>query len=135
MKRHHILTATAIAILAGCATYEGVAGITDRAQLQNYDDETVCRWMDEAYRIYVNTPKQKYRAAGDVMRDEMRARHPEWRWDLIDRDKIAINMSREELICSWGMPQRINSASHGPDQWVYGRKHVYVHGGRVTAWN
>lgn len=53
----------------------------------------------------------------------------------IIHNKIFVGMTAEQAVKSWGRPFRINRSSHGPDQWVYGRKYLYIEDGCVVSWN
>lgn len=58
---------------------------------------------------------------------------------LIVGKKVAVGMSENALLRSWGKPDRINRSSHG-DQWIYERgnyrrQYVYLKNGHVTSWS
>jgi hypothetical protein len=71
--------------------------------------------------------------------------HPDWSIEilkLVDADRIAIGMTREQAIASWGKPDDINKTVT-PDlvheQWVYWHgdwdaNYLYFDNGILTAW-
>jgi hypothetical protein len=107
------------------------ANITQREPLAKYDDATLCRWHVEA-DFFRSEPR--HRQARDIIREEMRDRHPGWDWEAIDKRQVKVGMEEFEVACSIGQPNRINRSSHGPDQWVYNRLYVYFRNGVVDAW-
>ncbi len=71
----------------------------------------------------------------------MRASHPEYRWDLIDQGRIAVGMTKTEVMLAKDGFVKINRASYG-EQWGYGfasrggsRQHVYFQNAICTSWN
>jgi hypothetical protein len=55
--------------------------------------------------------------------------------DIVRRKEIKVGMPKSLLLLSWGEPDRINSSSYGPDQYVYGNQYVYIENGVIKAWN
>ena len=55
--------------------------------------------------------------------------------DNVRKGVICVGMPQSLLLLSWGKPDRINSSSYGPDQYVYGNQYVYVENGIIKAWN
>lgn len=59
----------------------------------------------------------------------------------IVRNEVFVGMTAEQAVKSWGKPHKINSSSHGSDQWVYYRggydaDYLYIdESGCVKAWN
>jgi len=57
--------------------------------------------------------------------------------NLIIEKRIRIGMTKQQVILSWGKPERINRSvgSWGiHEQWIYGRTYVYFENGILTAW-
>ncbi len=55
---------------------------------------------------------------------------------LIQQQKISINMTKEQLLLSWGQPRNINESvgSWGVnEQWIYESQYVYIENGVVTS--
>jgi hypothetical protein len=83
-----------------------------------------------------------------LLREEMVARHPEWTNEiktLIEEGKIKIGMSQQELLSSWGNPDKVtkNVGSWGVfEQWSYGdvrypynvTYYVYLQNSIITSW-
>ncbi|HSP32027.1 MAG TPA: hypothetical protein VLO13_08495, partial [Halomonas sp.] len=60
--------------------------------------------------------------------------------DAVEGSRIVVNMPTALAIMSWGKPHKINSSSHGADQWIYRRagysaQYLYIENGRVKSFN
>lgn len=56
-------------------------------------------------------------------------------WHKIQQGTVAVGMTEEECILSWGKPKSVNRSSNGSDQWVYSRQYLYFDNGKLTAFN
>lgn len=101
----YILVLPVVALMFGCADYAH--------NLQLATDEEL---FQELATVAVLLPEGRHQ----TVRDELRRRHPEWNWTVIDQGRIFKGMSEEEVILAWGPPHRINQSSYG-EQWVYHR--------------
>lgn len=70
----------------------------------------------------------------------LRARHPDWHWELIAQNRIKVGMNEHELRLAWGNPYTVH-CSDDREQWVHVSlsgcltiKKVYVEKGQVAAW-
>lgn len=127
--------------LAACATPRfgqdlTMDGVSDRGLCQQL---AVAKFESDDNIQNILMPKEDAKQEALAIRGEMKKRHPEWQWDLINSRKIAPGMSEEEAICSWGMPEHINRASYG-DQWVYprgrsGAQFLYFKNGTLHSFN
>lgn len=57
-------------------------------------------------------------------------------WETICTSKIMIGMTEEDLILSWGRPEKINKTVVSgivSEQYVYNNQYVYVENGKVTS--
>lgn len=72
----------------------------------------------------------------------LREKHPDWDEEicrLILQGKIRLGMTKEQVIASWGKPERVNR-SVGTwgihEQWVYGTfgPYLYFENGILTSW-
>lgn len=67
-------------------------------------------------------------------------KHPERQQfkELVIGKKIAIGMTSEEVLLSWGYPTDGGNKSVGQwgthDQWVYGNNYLYFENGTLTSW-
>ena len=63
------------------------------------------------------------------------------RWvDAVEGGSIVVNMPTTLAIMSWGNPHKINSSSHGADQWIYRRaeystQYLYIANDRVESFS
>ncbi|HEY2491322.1 MAG TPA: hypothetical protein VGI33_00050 [Paenibacillus sp.] len=82
----------------------------------------------------------------EVMYDQFyysnpRKTHPSWSdkiWKAIQSQKIATGMNAEQVLMSWGGPDRINSHNKSyirVEQWVYGNTYLYFYNGVLDSWN
>jgi hypothetical protein len=68
------------------------------------------------------------------------AKHPELPITYkkaITAGKIMIGMTKEQVIASWGNPNKINKSvgSWGVhEQWVYSSQYLYFENGKLTSW-
>jgi hypothetical protein len=53
---------------------------------------------------------------------------------LIAESKIAVGMTKAQVLQSWGNPKRKNESMRGLDQWVYESNYVYFEGDAVVSW-
>ncbi|WP_212977309.1 hypothetical protein [Paenibacillus azoreducens] len=66
--------------------------------------------------------------------------HPNWTdriWNLIAQQKIAIGMTPDQVLMSWGGPNDINtytSSYSSFEQWVYGNTYLHFYNGRLDSW-
>ena len=65
--------------------------------------------------------------------------NPEYNWDMISKGSVVVGMSKDEILLSWGRPNRIDRASYG-DTWTYGISYgityLYFDNQNIlTAWN
>ena len=75
-----------------------------------------------------------------AIQNELRARHPDWRWDVISRGAIQRGMSKQEVLISAGQPcgRNILAGSRSSrEQWVYGcgrygSRYVYFTNNKVS---
>lgn len=74
------------------------------------------------------------------VRQELKRRHPEYAWHIIDTKNISTGMTKEEVVIAWGYPGKVNKSSYG-QQWIYGtadafghRSYVYFKGNICTGW-
>lgn len=68
-------------------------------------------------------PKEKYPKISNVI------------WTVIQQGKIKEGMTEEELLLSWGKPEKINSTIIGAkrmDQYIYENQYVYIDNGRIS---
>lgn len=77
-------------------------------------------WEDDFFEF---NPKQKYKWSNDV-------------WELIDKQKVKIGMTKEQIILSWGKPKEMNkdiykSGTH--EQWIYEGQYLYLENGKLTS--
>lgn len=65
--------------------------------------------------------------------------HPDWDMETcrtMDQEKVMIGMTAEQARLSWGKPDQINStttANIEHEQWVYGRKYLYIENGVLRS--
>lgn len=100
-----LLLVVTLFVMFGCAEHA--------ANLQTATDEDLFK---ELSTVSVLLPEGRHA----VVREELRRRHPDWNWDVIDQGRIFKGMSKEEVILAWGVPHRVNKSSYG-EQWVYHR--------------
>lgn len=86
----------------------------------SYRDSSVSNSFDELFSL--DDPRGKYKGRADM-------------WDDITRGVVKIGMTEDEVVWSWGNPDKINKSYPGPDQWVYESKCLYFEGGKLTAFN
>jgi hypothetical protein len=101
----HLLLLPLLGLLFGCADYAH--------NLQLATDEEL---FQELATVAVLLPEGRHA----TVRDELRRRHPDWNWAVIDQGRIFEGMTKQEVILAWGPPHRINQSSYG-EQWVYHR--------------
>jgi hypothetical protein len=100
-----LLLALTLFAFSGCAEHA--------ANLQTASDEDLFRELSTFSPLL---PEGRHQ----VVREELRRRHPGWNWADIDQGKVAKGMGKEEVILSWGDPHRVNKSTYG-EQWVYHR--------------
>lgn len=100
-----ILLAIILFVSSGCAEHA--------ANLQIASDDDLFK---ELSTVSALLPEGRH----EVVKEELRRRHPEWHWEAIDQGKILKGMQTEEVTLSWGSPHRINKSTYG-EQWVYHR--------------
>lgn len=60
---------------------------------------------------------------------------------MINEKKVAVGMTENQAVQSWGQPSKINRSSSGADQWVYRRsgsasdQYLYFENGLLRSWN
>jgi hypothetical protein len=57
-------------------------------------------------------------------------------WSAIDKGEVFLGMTKQQVIMSWGKPERINRtviSSSTSEQWVYGRVYLYFDNGILTS--
>ncbi|HMB40370.1 MAG TPA: hypothetical protein VKM37_00230 [Balneolaceae bacterium] len=86
----------------------------------DYKDSDVSNSFDELFSL--DDPRRKYKGRAEM-------------WDAITRGVVKIGMTEDEVVWSWGSPEKINESYPGPDQWVYDSKCLYFEGGKLTAFN
>lgn len=80
-----------------------------------------------------------------LLRQEIIGRHPEWPEDIkttVLEGNIKIGMTEEQVLASWGKPDRVNRSVgiwgvH--EQWIYevsyyNQIYVYVENGKLSSW-
>ena len=101
----YLVTFLSLFLLFSCADYAH--------NLQLATDEEL---FQELATVAVLLPEGRHA----TVRDELRRRHPDWNWAVIDQGRIAEGMTRHEVILAWGQPHRVNKSNYG-EQWVYHR--------------
>ncbi|PUB82406.1 MAG: hypothetical protein DBP02_15250 [gamma proteobacterium symbiont of Ctena orbiculata] len=71
--------------------------------------------------------------------EELRKRHPMWKWDKIESGQVSVGMTMDEVLLSWGDPTKTNHSSYG-SQWVYRRgksraQYLYFRNGILEGFN
>lgn len=61
--------------------------------------------------------------------------------ETVQQEDLALNMSKDEVVATWGRPDRVDvagKASYENERWMYHRdgavKYVYFEGGQVGGW-
>jgi len=75
---------------------------------------------------------------GKLYEDDLRERlkYSDEIWNLIDNQKVKIGMTKEQVILSWGIPDKINkdiSETMVTEQWVYDSGYLYFRGGKLVT--
>ena len=113
-----IIDGTMNTIIALLKNQEGAVSYVNASTLSNAagGDNRYLGFKEEEFNRYV----KKY-GAGNM--------------DTVRQGRFKMGWSQDLLLLSWGPPERINSSSHGPDQWVYSNQYIYIQNGKITAWN
>ena len=134
--------------LVGCTTVTtrdrmSVSTIDEKVEIaEKFSEEKIHQLIRDLSR-YLNTEGDKL-----LLRRELVKRHPEWQRtikELIEEGQIKIGMSKEQILASWGTPDKVNKnvGSWGViEQWIYEgyiseygiSYYVYVENGVVTSW-
>jgi len=56
-------------------------------------------------------------------------------YNAIMKRNISIGMTEEMVKLSWGKPDKINTSSHGSNQWVYNNRYLYFENSILKSWN
>lgn len=105
------------------------------------DTETLSKWRAETEQAIKAQEEQnqleldarRKLAEMEAARKEREDRIP----NAIRERKVVVGMTPDQVIESWGRPQRINSSggAYGTrEQWVYGDTYLYFVDGILTSW-
>jgi hypothetical protein len=121
--------------------YDNNIGITYRDNLRNskeyaaYKKELAKR---EEQRIAGEKTEEKAKKAAETKsKNDLIKKYGQTKGKLVYEKKIALGMTKEMVIDSWGEPKDINRTvgSWGiHEQWVYGSAYLYFENGILTSW-
>lgn len=107
--------------------------------------EMVKDWTTEKIHSYIHPPYRSTKEEKAILRREMVNRHPEWSEEVKEsvlEGKVFIDMTKEQVLASWGKPDDINRTvtkfgTH--EQWVYNygigiNTYLYLENNVVTSW-
>lgn len=117
-----------------------VAGFSPLEFILRRENGELISWYGSYSRLNMPTSLSKPFAENWFLADP-KGLYPDWPeavWDLIKDFRIAIGMTKDQVLLSWGQPKRVNRtilASGTYEQWVYGDTgpYVYFESGIVTA--
>lgn len=123
------LIAIAAVLVTGCATNAPINIMwADETTVKAQSDVDLCR----TYSLMIGKTRD-----GSTVGQELQRRLT-GEWSTIKQRLINIGMSEAALVCSWGLPNRVNTSTGSwgtKKQWVYGGgQYVYTSNGRITGW-
>lgn len=109
-------------------------------QVNNLSKEEIQGWIEEKNGI--RRPSKTKEEVGDLLKDLSKSLWPIRIQEDILRGYIRQGFSREQVVLSWGSPDRVNTrtiAGGVHEQWVYGdppfpKSYVYFENGSVKSW-
>lgn len=146
--RNFIAISLVLLFLSGCVTIVtnkrlSVSTLDEKRNLARSLTEEKIYELIRRLRAYLYTEEDQR-----VLREEMVARHPDWTSEmkvLVEEGKMKIGMSQEQLLSSWGNPDKINKnvGEWGVfEQWSYGdvrypydvTYYLYMENGTLISW-
>jgi hypothetical protein len=105
----------------------------------NYASDSVLIALHDSLYVAAKYELEKLNQIGHALEKEWKKVVRKKYWEDVKEGKMRLGMNKEEVVCSWGMPEDINRTvgiGGVHEQWVYGDfgPYLYFDDGVLTSW-